>query len=150
MTGTIPCRTTSATGSLTAWWRRPFGVIDRRAARSIQVHVPLRSAEVGARARVREACGTESIQFGPVEELVSHAAARVERLRAQGHDDVGIYDATGTSVNRVHAFVLVPGERRDVRPAHGARSAHGLPAPRLDIRAHECGDARGALALLLA
>src|SRR5665647_2110677 len=64
----------------------PFGVIDRRegdgrAWKCTLCYDRLKGDQTPACAK---ACPTESIQFGPVEELRGRAAARVEQLHEQG------------------------------------------------------------------
>jgi formate dehydrogenase iron-sulfur subunit len=102
----------------------PFGVIERRPA-------PLPGAggafkctfcydrqKSGLPPACAKACPTESIQFGPLEELRERAQRRVSVLRAQGYRDVTLYDPVESPVGGIHAFFLVPGD-----PA-----SFGLPA----------------------
>jgi formate dehydrogenase iron-sulfur subunit len=101
----------------------PFGVIDRRPEpepagggafkctfcydRQIDGMVPA----------CAKACPTESIQFGPLDDLRRRADARLVTLHARGLSDVQVYDPRNTSVNGIHAIFLVP----------GAPSRFGLP-----------------------
>jgi formate dehydrogenase iron-sulfur subunit len=57
-----------------------------------------------------KACPTESIAFGPLDELRQRAAARVTDLRARGQTDAALYDASNTSVGGTHAISLVIGD----------------------------------------
>jgi formate dehydrogenase iron-sulfur subunit len=101
----------------------PFGVADRR-------HEDLpggggvfkctfcydRQAE-GLTPACAKACPTESILFGPLDELRETAGRRVRELRSAGYDDVSVYDPRDTSVGGLHAFFLILGEP----------GAYGLP-----------------------
>ena len=92
----------------------PFGVIDRRPA-------PLPGAggafkctfcydrqSAGLTPACAKACPTESIQFGPLDELRARADRRVEDLKARGFAEAQIYDPSDTSVGGIHAFALLP------------------------------------------
>ncbi len=57
-----------------------------------------------------KACPTESIAFGPLDELRRRAVARVTELHARGEIDAAIYDASGTSVGGTHAISLTIGD----------------------------------------
>lgn len=52
-------------------------------------------------------CPTESIQFGPLDELRERAQLRVQTLKDRGYEDVQLYDPS--SVGGTHAFSLLPG-----------------------------------------
>jgi formate dehydrogenase iron-sulfur subunit len=106
----------------------PFGVVDRRpsenggeacggggAFKCTFCHDRQASGLVPACAKV---CPTESIRFGPLEELRALAAERVHELHGSGIDDARLYDARDSSVGGLHAFFLIPGEPE----------AFGLPA----------------------
>ncbi len=93
----------------------PFGVVDRRPApqpgaggafkctlcydRQIEGLVPA----------CAKTCPTESISFGPLDELRERARERVDELRARGFDGARLYDARNTSVEGTHAMFLLPG-----------------------------------------
>jgi formate dehydrogenase iron-sulfur subunit len=93
----------------------PFGVIDRRPA-------PLpgaggafkctfcydRQAD-GLTPACAKACPTESIHFGPLDELHARAQQRVATLQARGYADAQIYNPVDTSVGGIHAFFLLLG-----------------------------------------
>ena len=73
----------------------PFGVIDRdridgRAAKCTLCHDRL---EDGLEPACAKACPTDSIQFGPYEELVETARGRVLELHARGLDRAYLYGA---------------------------------------------------------
>jgi formate dehydrogenase iron-sulfur subunit len=93
----------------------PFGVIDRRPA-------PLAGAGGafkctfcydrqidGLTPACAKACPTESIQFGPLDELRARAEKRVEALHARGFPEAHIYNPIDTSVGGIHAFFLLLG-----------------------------------------
>ena len=106
----------------------PFGVIDRRAK-------PLRDAggafkctfcydrqASGLTPACAKACPTESIVFGPLDQIREQAARRVDTLQSAGYTDAQIYDPRETSVRGIHAFFLILGEPE----------AYGLP-PRPEV-----------------
>jgi formate dehydrogenase iron-sulfur subunit len=93
----------------------PFGVIDRRPA-------PLPGAggafkctfcydrqAGGLTPACAKACPTESIHFGPLDELHTRAEQRVAALQARGFADATIYNPVDTSVGGIHAFFLLLG-----------------------------------------
>jgi formate dehydrogenase iron-sulfur subunit len=93
----------------------PFGVIDRRAP-------PLPGAggafkctfcydrqSSGLTPACAKACPTESIQFGPLDELHERAGKRVADLQARSFADAQIYNPMDTSVGGIHAFFLLLG-----------------------------------------
>jgi formate dehydrogenase iron-sulfur subunit len=102
----------------------PFGVVQRRpeplpgAGAAFKCTFCYDRQKSGLPPACAKACPTESIQFGPLDELRGLARRRLEVLHAQGYSDVVLYDPVATSVGGIHAFFLVPGE-----PA-----AFGLPA----------------------
>jgi formate dehydrogenase iron-sulfur subunit len=102
----------------------PFGVVQRRpeplpgAGGAFKCTFCYDRQKSGLPPACAKACPTESIQFGPLDELRERAKRRLGVLHAQGYDDVVLYDPTATSVGGIHAFFLVPGD-----PA-----AFGLPA----------------------
>jgi formate dehydrogenase iron-sulfur subunit len=55
-----------------------------------------------------KACPTESIQFGPVEELRMRAEQRVKQLHARGQTDAYLYGASeNENYPALHAFFLL-------------------------------------------
>ncbi|MBV9314499.1 MAG: 4Fe-4S dicluster domain-containing protein [Pseudonocardia sp.] len=73
----------------------PYGVIDRRAddGRAWKCTLCYDRLGVGQEPACAKACPTESIQFGPLDELRERAARRVEQLRADGVTDARLYGA---------------------------------------------------------
>jgi formate dehydrogenase iron-sulfur subunit len=101
----------------------PFGVIDRRPAplpnaggafKCTFCYDRQKSGLVPACAKV---CPTESIVFGRLDDLRTHAQERVEHLHQTGYSDAQLYDPRDTSVRGSHAFFLLLGEPE----------AYGLP-----------------------
>ena len=94
----------------------PYGVIDRRPqdGRAFKCTFCYDRQLAGRIPACAQACPTDSILFGTLEDLRPHAAARVETLRARGFADAGIYDATGTAVGGVHAMFVTLGPAEDV------------------------------------
>ncbi|MDQ6839992.1 MAG: 4Fe-4S dicluster domain-containing protein [Actinomycetota bacterium] len=89
----------------------PFGVIDQRADdgrawKCTLCYDRLKGAQTPACA---QACPTESIQFGPLEELRARAAQRVDTLHESGIVDARLYgaDPEGDGVGGFGAFFLL-------------------------------------------
>jgi len=101
----------------------PFGVIDRRArlvpgaGGAFKCTFCYDRQAAGLTPACAKACPTESIQFGPLDELHERAAIRVRELREDGYEDARLYDARDTSVRGAHAFFLLLGDPE----------AYGLP-----------------------
>ncbi|NTU78302.1 MAG: 4Fe-4S dicluster domain-containing protein [Chloroflexales bacterium] len=72
-----------------------------------------------------QACPTESIQFGPIEELKARAEARVRQLQADGVSKAYLYGADDKILGGLNAFYLLVDEPE----------VYGLPSsPRLPSR----------------
>lgn len=101
----------------------PFGVIDKRkkplldAGGAFKCTFCYDRQSSGLTPACAKACPTESILFGPLDELRVHAKKRVETLHAAGFPDARNYDPQETSVKGIHAFFLLLGEPQ----------AYGLP-----------------------
>jgi formate dehydrogenase iron-sulfur subunit len=54
-----------------------------------------------------QACPTQSIRFGPIEELKREAQARVEQLKAQGVEKAQLYGADDKVLGGLNAFYLL-------------------------------------------
>ena len=102
----------------------PFGVIDRRkkplkdAGGAFKCTFCYDRQASGLVPACAKACPTESILFGPLDELRPYAEKRVAHLRETGYPDAQNYDPQETSVGGLHAFFLLLGEPE----------AYGLPA----------------------
>jgi formate dehydrogenase iron-sulfur subunit len=120
----------------------PFGVIDRRPA-------PLAGAGgafkctfcydrqlEGLTPACAKACPTESIQFGPLDELTARAEERVTVLKTRGFAEAQIYNPVDTSVGGIHAFFLLLGPPEEF----------GLP-PRPEVPTVHLAAAWGSAAL---
>jgi formate dehydrogenase iron-sulfur subunit len=94
----------------------PFGVVGRRVGdgRAFKCTFCYDRQLAGRIPACAQACPTDSILFGPLEELRQRAEARVEALRARGYGDAGLYDAEGTAVGGVHALFVTLGPAEDV------------------------------------
>ncbi|MBV9489502.1 MAG: 4Fe-4S dicluster domain-containing protein [Verrucomicrobia bacterium] len=101
----------------------PFGVIDRRpkpqpkAGGAFKCTFCYDRQKVGLVPACAKTCPTESIMFGPLDELRVHAERRVAQLHALGYTDARNYDPQETSVKGIHAFFLLLGDPK----------AYGLP-----------------------
>jgi formate dehydrogenase iron-sulfur subunit len=71
----------------------PYGVIDQRPqdGRAFKCTLCYDRLTDGLQPACASACPTESIQFGPLDELRERAARRVERLRASGVPEARLY-----------------------------------------------------------
>jgi formate dehydrogenase iron-sulfur subunit len=93
----------------------PFGVIDRRpeplpgAGGAFKCTFCYDRQVDGLVPACAKACPTESIRFGPLEEMRRAAEDRLAELARRGFDDVILYDARDTSVGGTHALFLLPG-----------------------------------------
>ena len=90
----------------------PFGVIDRRPGdgRAFKCTFCYDRQKAGLKPACATACPTESILFGPLDEMQAKAAARVETLHARGVADATLYDAANTSVGGIHALFVLRGD----------------------------------------
>jgi formate dehydrogenase iron-sulfur subunit len=57
----------------------------------VEVHAVLRPARRGRGTGLRKACPTDSIQFGPLDELRERADARLDQLHGAGVADARLY-----------------------------------------------------------
>jgi formate dehydrogenase iron-sulfur subunit len=93
----------------------PFGVIDRRpqslpgGGGAFKCTFCYDRQSAGLTPACAKACPTESIQFGPLDQLRAKARERVDELRGRGFADAGLYDSADTSVGGTHAFFLLVG-----------------------------------------
>jgi len=67
---------------------------------------------VGLRPACAQACPTESIKFGPLEQLRVSAQERLEELHGRGMEDAQLYNPEDTSVGGIHSLFLVRGDPR--------------------------------------
>ena len=124
----------------------PFGVIDRRPGdgRAFKCTFCYDRQRSGLEPACAKVCPTDSILFGPLDELRTHAERRVETLRDRGYDDAQLYVAEEGSVGGIHAFFLTLGEPE----------AYNLPAapqvPTVHLKAAWTSAALTSAALLLA
>ncbi|MDX1624206.1 MAG: 4Fe-4S dicluster domain-containing protein [Gemmatimonadota bacterium] len=94
----------------------PFGVIDRRpeplpgAGGAFKCTFCWDRQSSGRVPACAKACPTESIRFGPLDELREEAAGRVGELHARGVEDAAVYDPRDTSVGGTHAISLLLGD----------------------------------------
>jgi formate dehydrogenase iron-sulfur subunit len=90
----------------------PFGVVDKRPedGRAFKCTFCYDRQKAGLKPACATACPTESIRFGPLEEMQSRGKERVEELRRRGYGDARLYDPVDTSVGGVHASFVILGE----------------------------------------
>jgi formate dehydrogenase iron-sulfur subunit len=88
----------------------PFGVLDRREedGRVWKCTLCYDRLKGGMEPACAHACPTDSIQFGPVEELRQRAAGRLGDLREQGVDEARLYLSAGNDgIGGAGAFFLL-------------------------------------------
>jgi formate dehydrogenase iron-sulfur subunit len=88
----------------------PYGVIDRREGdgRAWKCTMCYDRQLGGLEPACAKACPTDSIQFGPLDELRERAADRVETLRADGHPEARLYgESPDDGVGGAGAFFLL-------------------------------------------
>jgi formate dehydrogenase iron-sulfur subunit len=88
----------------------PYGVIDRRKedGRAWKCTMCYDRLGAGMEPACAKACPTQSIQFGPLDELRERAAARVDQLHEAGEDSARLYGADpGDGVGGDGAFFLL-------------------------------------------
>jgi len=92
----------------------PFGVVERRPedGRAFKCTFCYDRQKVGLTPACAKACPTESIKFGEIEALRSHAEERLTELHGRGMTDANVYDAANTSVGGTHAIFIVRGDPR--------------------------------------
>ncbi len=93
----------------------PFGVVDRRPddGRAFKCTLCYDRLKGGLEPACARACPTDSIAFGPLDELRAKARARVEALRARGEARAYLYGDDATSqpgTEGLHAFFLLTEE----------------------------------------
>jgi formate dehydrogenase iron-sulfur subunit len=88
----------------------PFGVIDRREGdgRAWKCTMCYDRLRGGLEPACAKACPTDSIQFGPLDELREIARTRLETLHAEGHTEARLYgDDPDDGVGGAGAFFLL-------------------------------------------
>ncbi|MDQ1641274.1 MAG: formate dehydrogenase iron-sulfur subunit [Actinomycetota bacterium] len=88
----------------------PYGVIDRREddGRAFKCTLCYDRLKGGLEPACAKACPTESIQFGPLDELRERAAARVEQLHGAGVVEARLYgESPDDGVGGAGAFFLL-------------------------------------------
>ena len=92
----------------------PFGVIDKRPddGRAFKCTFCYDRQLAGLQPACAQACPTNSIMFGDIDDLRQVAADRISDLRARGVDDAVVYDPRETSVGGTHAIFVVRGDPR--------------------------------------
>jgi formate dehydrogenase iron-sulfur subunit len=88
----------------------PFGVIDRREGdgRAWKCTMCYDRLRGGLEPACAKACPTDSIQFGPLDELRAIAQFRLEELHAEGHTDARLYgDDPEDGIGGAGAFFLL-------------------------------------------
>jgi formate dehydrogenase iron-sulfur subunit len=92
----------------------PFGVVEKNEedGRAFKCTFCSDRQNAGLKPACAQACPTESIKFGEINELRAEARERLQVLKDRGVDDAVIYDPVDTSVKGIHAFFLLRGDPR--------------------------------------
>lgn len=92
----------------------PFGVVEKNKedGRAFKCTFCSDRQSAGLKPACAQACPTESIKFGEINQLRAEARQRIETLKDRGVDDAVIYDPVDTSVKGIHAFFLLRGDPR--------------------------------------
>lgn len=130
----------------------PFGVVDVRPKELPQGGGAFKCTfcydrqKAGFVPACAKTCPTESIRFGPLDELRREAADRARALEARGVRDVHVYDPRDTTVAGTHAlFLLIGDEHRYALPRHPLVPTATLKGTWTSA----CATAAGMLALTL-
>jgi len=93
----------------------PFGVVQRNEddGRAFKCTFCSDRQRAGLKPACAQACPTESIKFGPLDELTKEAEVRLQELEARGIHDAVVYNPTDTSVGGIHALFLLRGDPRN-------------------------------------
>jgi formate dehydrogenase iron-sulfur subunit len=111
----------------------PFGVIDRREedGRAFKCTLCYDRLKGGMQPACAQACPTQSIQFGPIDELRIRARRRLEQLHGEGEVQARLYgvDESDNEVGGLHAFFLLLDEPRVYRlPERPRTTTRDLPS----------------------
>ncbi|HEY3926911.1 MAG TPA: 4Fe-4S dicluster domain-containing protein [Candidatus Koribacter sp.] len=92
----------------------PFGVVQKNVddGRAFKCTFCYDRQKEGLKPACAKACPTESIKFGPIEEMRIAAKERMAELQSRGMDDAHYYDPTHTSVGGTHAAFIVRGDAK--------------------------------------
>ena len=122
----------------------PYGVIDRREddGRAFKCTLCYDRLKGGLEPACAKACPTESIQFGPLDELRERAAARVEQLHGAGVVEARLYgESPDDGVGGAGAFFLL----LDEPEVYGLPPDPVVPASRLPQMWRFAGAAAAAM-----
>jgi len=92
----------------------PFGVVQRNQedGRAFKCTFCYDRQKAGLKPACAQACPTESIRFGTLDELRSEAVRRVDDMHLRGIEDASLYDPTDASVGGIHALFILRGDPR--------------------------------------
>lgn len=92
----------------------PFGVVERNQddGRVFKCTFCYDHQKAGLQPACAQACPTESIKFGALEQLQVRAQQRLQELHSRGMEDAQLYDPDDSSVGGIHSLFLVRGDPR--------------------------------------
>ncbi len=92
----------------------PFGVVQRndKDGRAFKCTFCYDRQKSGLAPACAQACPTESIKFGELEELRLAAKVRLQELEGRGITDATVYDPLDSSVKGAHALFILRGDSR--------------------------------------
>jgi formate dehydrogenase iron-sulfur subunit len=99
----------------------PFGVVAKNEedGRAFKCTFCYDRQKVGLKPACAQACPTESIQFGEINQLRDKAQERLHVLKERGMHDATLYDPAHTSVGGIHAMFILRGDPRSYNlPPH--------------------------------
>ncbi len=104
----------------------PFGVIHMSETRNVAQKCTLcyDRLQNGLQPACSQACPTQSIQFGKLDDLKKRAAARVEQLHAEGVQEAALYGADDKVLGGLNSFYLL----LDKPETYGLPSSPKLPS----------------------
>jgi formate dehydrogenase iron-sulfur subunit len=92
----------------------PFGVVQKNHSdgRAFKCTFCYDRQKAGLDPACAQACPTESIRFGELEEMRLDAQERLRELQSRGMSDATLYDPADTSIGGIHAMFIVRGDPR--------------------------------------
>jgi formate dehydrogenase iron-sulfur subunit len=121
----------------------PFGVVERNPndGRAFKCTFCYDRQKAGLQPACATACPTESIRFGPLEDMRESARGRIAALKSRGFKNVHLYDPVNSSVGGLHALFIVRGDPEN----YNLPEAPEIPAVHLQKGWKSAGVAAGLM-----